>query len=178
MLLTEKQKDLLLAWASELENGGRLQTRGYLCSYEGTPDDLTTADYGGDDEWGGLREPNPDEIGYCCLGVLCDIAPMAEWDVQWRGDSYDYTMSKLNGEYCGGYTTSNAVPPTELLAEYGLLRTDNPQFDTEREGDLFLQTGFVDYLAFLNDNGSTFKEIASLIRKYVANGGPKEGAIA
>lgn len=175
-MLTDKQKALLLKWAVELESGRRKQTRGYLCSYEGTPDDLTTADYGDDDEWGGLREPDPDEIGYCCLGVLCDIAPMAEWDVLWHGSSYDYTLNKLNGEPFGMYLTSNAMPPNELLAEYGLLRT-NSIAEGNRD-DLFLRTGFVDYLALLNDRGSTFKEIASLIRKYVANGGPKEGAIA
>ncbi len=84
----------------------------------------------------GLRLANG---SYCCLGVLCDISGLGEWD---EGTSYwDYTVP--------GVGASAGMPHHNVLRVLGL------------DGEVAA------ILANSNDNGSTFAEIAAEIEARV-----------
>ena len=75
-----------------------------------------------------------DEVGYCCLGVACDISGLGKWD----GFHYSIGSEHRAGEL-----------PTLVRDALGL-RACNGSF---REG----------CLTNLNDSGKTFAEIADII---------------
>lgn len=87
---------------------------------------------------------------YCCLGVLCDLYQKETGDGQWvpidpiTTDGYDF----LN---------SNALVPTEVQRWAGLPSAD-PSVPVP---GLNVPRG----LAYLNDNGNKFTDIADIIEK-------------
>lgn len=83
---------------------------------------------------------------FCCLGVLCDISGLAEWD---QPGTAAHTAP---GMYLGAETTL----PTAVMAWSGL-RRDNPE--------VVLSDGAPYTLADLNDEGTSFKEIADVIER-------------
>jgi hypothetical protein len=118
-----------------------------------------------DDESG---ETSRNEIGYCCLGVLCEIAP----GIKWSGNHYVITQKKLA-----------KVFPDQKDEEI-------ENYDWERSGDQVVITGealpaplykhfgmdkTVTYhgdrldvhskLTRMNDQGESFEKIADYIEK-------------
>ena len=81
--------------------------------------------------------------GFCCLGVLCDLYGK-ENDVEWKlvdaGIYYEFQDKK-------------AILPHSVI-EWAGVEDDNPEI---------CETP----LSRLNDNGSTFNEIADLIEKHL-----------
>ena len=82
---------------------------------------------------GGLK----DGVGYCCLGVACDVSELGKWE-----DDGVYSCGEEHK--CGGYLT-------DVICDYYGLSTISGTFDDERS------------LAELNDSGKTFNEIADII---------------
>lgn len=89
-----------------------------------------------------LRTNTEVNSSFCCLGVLCDLYSK-EHNIPWEED--------------GGFIGTGDVLPNNVISWAGL--SDNPSprrvglGDTERT------------LVRLNDNGSTFKQIADIIEK-------------
>lgn len=81
--------------------------------------------------------------GFCCLGVLCDLAAKDGGNMQWEIDSDRHHLKFNDGEY-------GAMPPEEILNYIGLC-----EFNTA--GDL----------AVMNDKGKSFKQIANHIEKKI-----------
>lgn len=112
-------KEVKAKWVTALRSGDYPQAQGYLRKEE----------------------------GYCCLGVLCQVA--ANEGVipqpQWNGQAYVYSSEMQQA----------VAYPHAKVVEWAGLGTDNPYVTVngdERES-----------LVDLNDNGSTFGEIADLI---------------
>jgi hypothetical protein len=89
--------------------------------------------------------------GYCCLGVLCDLYAWEHDDVEWdrsnNGNSY---------EFLDAYQAL----PDKVMKWAGLSHAD-PYYVVADE-----ETGERNiHLSTVNDNGSTFEEIAQLIEE-------------
>ena len=86
----------------------------------------------------------------CCLGVLCDLHSKTTGEV-WEGK---------DAEGAEKYRNESAVPTGEVV-EWSGIECDNPhvkiQMSEDGEDTISMP------LAELNDNGSTFEEIADLI---------------
>jgi len=83
------------------------------------------------------------EDGFCCLGVLCDLyikENNEEWKIDGVGD-YFYEQYKF--------------PPLSVIEWSGLV-SDNPSVCNGKTS-----------LGYLNDNGTTFNEIADLIEEHL-----------
>jgi len=86
----------------------------------------------------------------CCLGVLCDLHSKATGN-QWEGD---YGV-KLYGQH-------DCLPPS-CVVQWAGLKEESPYVKiqvSENPEDTMTQP-----LSELNDNGSTFEEIADLIEE-------------
>lgn len=116
--MTQHNKANIRKWVNALRSGEYKQTTGVL----------------------------QNENGYCCLGVLCDVAVKSGLDVD------VYTTTDDNGEPCTGYGDSWSQLPQEVVNWAGL-ENPNPML-------------IEDYAISLNDNrGYTFDQIADLIEK-------------
>lgn len=82
--------------------------------------------------------------GFCCLGVLCDLAAKLELGT-WR----QTIESKWVFEPMGGNSRQDTLPGR--VVEWAGLRDSNP--DTDKGS-----------LASLNDHGKSFEEIADIIQ--------------
>lgn len=97
---------------------------------------------------GALRK----EGGYCCLGVLCDVAG-ATWS---RGDPNDrYWIATYNGEREEG-----VLPGSLARAIFGAYEHQDPRVIVYA-GDRNHKTT----LSVLNDDGKTFAELANIIEE-------------
>lgn len=101
-----------------------------------------------------------DDNKYCCLGVLCAIAEtygVIDTPELLEKTSISYTYIF---DYHGIDTAENSVLPdpvrkwAELSSDVGMLPI------TDEDGDKLS-------LAFLNDNGTSFEEIANLIEEHL-----------
>lgn len=88
--------------------------------------------------------------GFCCLGVLCDLYGK-EHNVEWElvnDEDYNYYV----------FQDEKSILPLSVI-EWAGVEDDNPEIcETPLS-----QTP----LSRLNDNGSTFNEIADLIQKHL-----------
>ena len=83
------------------------------------------------------------EDGFCCLGVLCDLY-IKENNEEWKIDE------------CGDYFYEQyKYPPLSVIEWSGLVSTNPIVCNGETS------------LGYLNDNGSTFNEIADLIEEHL-----------
>lgn len=105
-------KTIKQKWLKALRSGKYKQTQGYL----------------------------KNEGGYCCLGVLCDLAAK-EGIGTWDGDYFS-----------SGYITVDGLLPARVMKWAGLSRNYGITYKKST-------------LDSLNDNGSSFKEIADIIEK-------------
>lgn len=133
--------EVIELWAAALESGEYNQTKGTLRRLTPT---------GGDD-----NEMLP--VGYCCLGVLCELAVKAgvippaepkiytfgadkEWSVARYDDGHEAHLPARVQNWAG---LSNPDPLVDYISS-----------DVGREA-----------LSFLNDTGTAFPDIAAAIRK-------------
>lgn len=88
------------------------------------------------------------EQGYCCLGVLCDLyaKEKSDDDVRW---------SQYYDEYV--FLGEDSILPGEVREWAGL--SDNDVFYTD--------DGEGVYLAYLNDSGTNFEQLAQIIEENI-----------
>lgn len=107
---------------------------------------------------GALKGVNEDgKVGYCCLGVLTDIAIKTgvvdgEWIYRERLDAHAYRDRETG-------CTEGALLPWDVAEWAGVRENGNPR------GDFGLQRGAILDLPALNDGGLPFGEIANIIEK-------------
>jgi hypothetical protein len=94
-----------------------------------------------------------DKMGFCCLGVLCDIHRQETQGPAWIDDESD------EGQYCQGYLHEVSILPREVAEWAGLDKNINPLVNKEGEG-----LGYTT-LAELNDRGTPFNQLADIIEK-------------
>ena len=82
-----------------------------------------------------------DGDGFCCLGVLCDISGVSEWDDTGRYDGEDHTLPDSVQRWAGLGSCSPVLGP----------RSGYPQDVTHYNDDL----------------GFSFEQIADLIEKHL-----------
>ena len=87
--------------------------------------------------------------GFCCLGVACDISGLSNW----KKKTEDNTDSIFYFMYQGD---TEGLP--KKVQEYYGFASNNGNFTIKREHG-YISTS----LAYLNDQGKTFKEIADII---------------
>lgn len=92
-----------------------------------------------------------DDRGFCCLGVLCDLAVKAGVATSIESAIGEGTIAYLDKDALPGSTGDVAYLPQSVMKWAGLTAS-NPQ-----AGD--------DYLSSLNDNGFSFEKIADVIEK-------------
>lgn len=100
-------------------------------------------------------------VGYCCLGVLCEIAVQEEAIAP---------PSPINYEGSLWYDGDDVVLPESVAAWAGLDSEDPavPRPEGAREHPSFLSRGEdKTTLASLNDGGFTFAQIADLIEEHL-----------
>jgi hypothetical protein len=120
-----KNKEVITKWVAALRSGKYEQTKKFL------------------HDWS----------GYCCLGVLCDLAVQAAVIPPPGFENGRYTYGK-------GKTQSNVVPPKEVDAWIGAesYTVHLPNVADTDDGRTFLTT--------MNDGmGKSFSEIADAIEK-------------
>lgn len=94
-----------------------------------------------------LRDGSGDWVGYCCLGVACDLSGLGQWELI-RG-AWHYVIDK------GGTVTEchDTALPESVRAWLGLV---------DCEGT-FRRDGVSFSLASRNDRGATFAALADII---------------
>lgn len=104
----------------------------------------------------GALKTNDDK--FCCLGVLCDLYQKEHEEAKWV-DSTDKNLSEGTNKdlFEDGHGSVRAGIPTDAVIRWAGMKEPNPKV-----GSFGGST-----LAKLNDNGSTFDEIADLIEKYL-----------
>ena len=106
-------------------------------------DALVSKDY--EQTSGRLRDDN----GFCCLGVLCDVAR--------KEGLGDWVGGPNNTQYAANGTCQSEVLPADVYRWAGLDRP-NPDIRGDNRWDS---------LAGLNDAGRTFEEIADIIEEHL-----------
>lgn len=130
-------------------------------------DALRSGDY--EQATGRLVEVDPANgkaIGYCCLGVLCELAIKAGVSVE---KSEPRLCSEESGdEFYGGisYDGNDATLPGSVMRWADITYNDGSAAKKWGEDGDYAYADFPDSLAGLNDNGMSFREIANLIEKY------------
>lgn len=123
-------------WVSALRSGGYTQTRGALQRVRG-----------------GENRP----VGFCCLGVLCDLA-VQEGVITPLGTS---TCGTTMYPHPGPDWQDATLPPS--VRDWAGLTHPNPDVPVPLEGRPANKTS----LATLNDAGYTFEDIADIIEEYL-----------
>lgn len=104
-----------------------------------------------------LREEDLDGnvTGYCCLGVLCEIA-VEDGIIERAGSNNGYVVLDIDGDY--SHTENALLPPA--VVEWAGLEAAGPSIMTTEFGEVELTT--------LNDNYKlNFKSIAKLIKEHL-----------
>ena len=101
---------------------------------------------------------------FCCLGVLCDLyAQEHPDDAQWvvNGSRMSCSFSPRAGEI------QNNVPHA-LVMEWAGLKTENGEFRAPSTAwdDFGFRGSCAQELTSVNDNGATFRQIATFIEKH------------
>jgi hypothetical protein len=128
------KSEIKLKWVEALRSGDYAQAKGSL------KDDLDPDD--------------PTKIGYCCLGVLCELA------VQ-EGGIINSVRKSSTGTYY--YDEESGLLPYSVQQWAGF-ETASPEFAVTND----LTGDYEEYhwLTDLNDNGKTFAEMADLIEEH------------
>lgn len=105
------------------------------------------------------KETLQDEKGFCCLGVLCDLAPpdLGHWDPE---------AADIPGERA--FITKEGGADTSLLPravqKWAGLATDDGVYGTKLREDG--KRSFDVTLVDANDEGATFEQIADFIEQH------------
>jgi len=94
-----------------------------------------------------------DNNGYCCLGVLCELAPNTEFSQKTAGDTGGFLIEGTEVEEEVEETYSSVLPPSVMNWAGMFSCTGGPQ-GWQKES-----------LASMNDKGKSFTEIADIIEK-------------
>lgn len=94
------------------------------------------------------------ESGYCCLGVLCDIYSKQD------GVTDEWDFYEVNGVRTYRLLGADAILPPSVW-EWAGMRSSNGSFSSSGGLDSSLDNA----LSQMNDNGSTFSEIAEFIEE-------------
>jgi hypothetical protein len=142
--MSEPNAAVIEKWVAALESGEYKQTRGAL---------YRSADHDGD------------PAGYCCLGVLCDLA-VKEGVIDPPVVAFDKDRGMV-----ATYAESDTFLPVKVQEWVGI-DEDNPWVDFERWG-----REVADNLALLNDEEeASFEEIADILRlNYLRSAQPDAG---
>jgi hypothetical protein len=143
-------KEVADRWVAELRSGKYKQTTGYLNV---------------------VRSENEEvPVGFCCLGVLCEIA-VSDGIVDSAGEEQ---MDSRDGVYTFAYygDMNSALLPYKVLHEYDMESSTVP-LSAEKVGE-FVELNHYAHLAHLdqmslvdlNDAGVPFSAIANIIEKY------------
>lgn len=84
-----------------------------------------------------------DGAAFCCLGVLCDISKIADWEL-------------VNGEISSRYLRAFSSLPHSVVYWAGLDGSDPL---------VWVDEGAQAYLSVLNDSGTPFSKIADIIEE-------------
>lgn len=126
-------KQVIKSWVEALESGKYKQTAGALHRVEPSDDS---------------------PVGYCCLGVLCDLAAK-------KG----VVTTSIQGDFMGYESLLDPFPVTAVLpyavVNWAGLDSPNPKVTTNNPSGI----DGISHLATLNDYGLSFRKIAALIRE-------------
>lgn len=92
---------------------------------------------------------------FCCLGVACDISGLGQWSPSFSDTAYHYIIEKAEDKRELGRSLLS-----ESMCEW-LGTTDGGAF---RKGGNDNDNTPYETLTSLNDNGTTFAEIAAILR--------------
>lgn len=137
------RKSVRAKWVAALRSGEYQQTTGVLTEVNGLDDAL----------------------GYCCLGVLCELARADGVPLEIVVCSEERAMDD-HFEYVDAraYNGSATMPPLDVAKWAGSFQPRYEDWRVRRPGTESGGVGAVDpYLANENDSGRSFKEIADLI---------------
>lgn len=121
---------------------------------------------------------HPDDPFFCCLGRLCHLYDPGRWVWQERLEKFQWVASEpVNQDDPGVYHLPGEVMKWAGL-DSNLVFVKIPNIDPVnqelREKVMDMSEGVEFYdgyvnvsLAYLNDNGFTFEQIAEIIRKYL-----------
>lgn len=90
-----------------------------------------------------------DGEGYCCLGVLCEVA---------MENGVKIKKSRLGGRVGVAYNSEVAILPTSVI-EWAGMSSDNGTFKGPHDG-------IMNSLSSLNDGGKSFNELAKVIERH------------
>src|SRR5690242_8966949 len=100
---------------------------------------------------------NVSGVGYCCLGIACDISGAGEWK--------PYHLSDGTRANYLAYVTERDVEQTTTLPSKVRDYFGFRDFEGSLPEDLQRETGYRT-LWKMNDNGANFREIADFIEKH------------
>jgi hypothetical protein len=110
-------------------------------------------------------DPDGEPVGYCCLGVLCDLALLDGVDLDIEAKTVEYLNDPASKMHFLTYNAYSDMQPEEVNVWAGLSRGGDTVEDPTRPGIFISSATAAEVLAGLNDNGSTFEEIADIIEK-------------
>ncbi|MNK27631.1 hypothetical protein D3C87_459930 [compost metagenome] len=150
--LTDEQKSRTLNWIEKLESGEFLQITSVLR---------------------GVKNGIPYGIGYCCLGVACEISGLGKWGTEIPSGKIFQHLFVLNGEVPSPSNAYESLPPSQVIQDWFGMPEDvgfeiilnRSRFRTDDREKYHIKR-----LPGLNDAGVTFAEIAKVLRAAV-NGG-------
>lgn len=96
------------------------------------------------------------KVGYCCLGVLCDLAAKSGVVQEYVTDSKNTSFASINDRL-----DHNRDELPKAVIEWAGVESSNPSIDYRLTHDGIL----VNTLAEANDQGVTFEEIAQIIEE-------------
>ncbi len=109
---------------------------------------------------------NGDVLGYCCLGVLCDLAEKADVDVV-RTKQVAYYEDDEEWHYNHTFDGRDDLLPDVVRKWAGMDTNDGSIYVSwDSPEDPAREDFNNESLAGLNDEGKTFAQIADLIEKY------------
>jgi hypothetical protein len=128
-----------------LRSGRYVQTRGWLRIVSHSNQDQSEA------------QEHFGPIGYCCLGVACDLMNPSNWIIEPYNHYAMFGLGDLNPE--SDDNNSSFLPP-EAMAYYGFRNEAGEYTDVN---------GVTQTLSQDNDNGKSFFDIADLISCAMSN---------
>jgi hypothetical protein len=131
-------KDIKTKWIAALRSGEYKQTTGVLARMH-------------------YSSPDGSQLHHCCLGVLCEVVGLKREPTPWNINIHQYFTGHHEEE--GWPEAVETTLPDALAKSLGF-----PQAEHGTDGDGWLPESRVS-LAQLNDDGSTFDEIADLIEQ-------------
>lgn len=101
---------------------------------------------------------------YCCLGVLCEMAYKENVITKSTVSAPKYTK----GEVIVHYADMESILPPAVAVWAGMYNPETEKYDEDRLNVVKLLIGNNHTsLAFLNDHGSSFNDIADIIENHI-----------